>query len=131
MKIRRRYNDVFEGRTDPSAENLIFVSHMDQHGYIHYQFCSDPLKTNYKATETDLYEEFKRIDQNEIKLDMQTFGKGMVNVSEETIVINIPVPEEWTVTDLKYACKHNKVKGYTKMSKEQLVEAVKVILDHK
>lgn len=46
----------------------------------------------------------------------------------EPVTINIPSVEEWTITSLKYACKHNKVKGYTKMSREQLVEEVNGIL---
>ncbi|ENQ3106543.1 hypothetical protein SAMN04488168_101407 [Bacillus sp. 491mf] len=49
-------------------------------------------------------------------------------MSEETIVINIPPVEEWTMKDLKYVCKHNKIKGYTKMDREQLVQHVKEVI---
>lgn len=44
------------------------------------------------------------------------------------VTIKIPSPEEWTITDLRKTCKKNKVKGYTKMSREQLIEAVRQIL---
>lgn len=44
-------------------------------------------------------------------------------------VINIPGVEEWTLTSLRYTCKMNKVKGYTKMNKEELKKAVQKILD--
>lgn len=52
-------------------------------------------------------------------------------MSEETIVINIPPIEKWTMKELKYVCRHNKVKGYTKMEHKQLVQSVKEILGHK
>lgn len=51
-------------------------------------------------------------------------------MSEETITINIPPVEEWTLKNLKSVCKHNKVKGYTKMERKQLVQCVKKILGH-
>ncbi|WP_420974180.1 hypothetical protein [Bacillus thuringiensis] len=49
-------------------------------------------------------------------------------MSEETITINIPPVEEWTLKNLKSVCKHNKVKGYTKMEHKQLVQCVKKFL---
>ncbi len=49
---------------------------------------------------------------------------------EETIVINIPPVEEWPMKQLKSVCRYNKIKGYTKMNREQLVQHVKVILGH-
>lgn len=49
---------------------------------------------------------------------------------EETIVINIPPVEEWPMKQLKSVCRHNKIKGYTKMNREHLVQHVKVILGH-
>lgn len=49
-------------------------------------------------------------------------------MSEETIVINIPPVEEWTLRNLKSVCRHNKIKGYTKMERDQLVQCVKGIL---
>lgn len=51
-------------------------------------------------------------------------------MNEKTIVINIPPIEKWTMKELKYVCKHNKVKGYTKMERKQLVQCVKKILGH-
>lgn len=44
------------------------------------------------------------------------------------MVIRIPPVEEWTLKDLKYTCRHHKVKGYTKMSKDQLIIEVKKII---
>lgn len=52
-------------------------------------------------------------------------------MSEQTVIINIPPVEEWTITILRYACKNHKVKGYTKMDREQLIQHVKEILGHK
>ncbi|WP_179863179.1 hypothetical protein [Bacillus pseudomycoides] len=51
-------------------------------------------------------------------------------MSEKTIVINISPIEKWTMKELKYVCKHNKVKDYTKMERKQLVQCVKEILGH-
>ena len=45
------------------------------------------------------------------------------------ILINIPKVEDWTITDLRYTCKKNKIKSYTKMNKEQLINAVKKIIN--
>lgn len=47
---------------------------------------------------------------------------------EQPIVINIPAVETWPITHLRGACKRNKVKGYTKMDREQLITAVKQII---
>jgi hypothetical protein len=47
---------------------------------------------------------------------------------EEPVIIHIPSVEEWNITQLRYACKKNKIKGYTKMTKEQLIVAVENIL---
>lgn len=49
-------------------------------------------------------------------------------MDEKTVVINIPAVETWPITHLRGACKRNKVKGYTKMNRDQLVEAVKTIM---
>ena len=46
----------------------------------------------------------------------------------EKVIINIPAVESWNITQLRYTCKKNKVKGYTKMDKPQLIEAVKDII---
>lgn len=48
----------------------------------------------------------------------------------DTVNIKIPGVESWSMKDLKYCCKHNKVKGYTKMTKEQLVIEVKKIIEN-
>lgn len=48
---------------------------------------------------------------------------------EEEVIINIPAVELWTITDLKYTCKKNKVKNYTKMSREELIKNVKDIIE--
>ncbi|HDR7708212.1 TPA: hypothetical protein QCX89_000103 [Bacillus cereus] len=49
-------------------------------------------------------------------------------MSQETIVINIPPVEEWPLKQLKSVCRHNKIKGYTKMDREQLIKHVKEII---
>ncbi|HEY2493071.1 MAG TPA: hypothetical protein VGI33_09190 [Paenibacillus sp.] len=48
----------------------------------------------------------------------------------QAITINIPPVEKWTLRDLKSVCRHNKIKGYTKMSREQLIVHVREILGH-
>lgn len=49
-------------------------------------------------------------------------------MKEKPVIINIPSVDTWTLTSLRYACKKNKVKGYTKMNRNQLVEEVKAII---
>lgn len=49
-------------------------------------------------------------------------------IKGEAIIIQMPKVEDWAISHLRKACKKNKVKGYTKMTKEQLVEAVKQII---
>lgn len=51
-------------------------------------------------------------------------------IKGEAITIQMPKIEDWTISDLRKTCKKNKVKGYTKMTKDQLVEAVKQIIDN-
>lgn len=46
----------------------------------------------------------------------------------DKVSIRIPGIHEWSLSDLKKCCKKNGVKGYTKMSKEELQEAVKGII---
>ncbi|WP_215596143.1 hypothetical protein [Bacillus mycoides] len=48
----------------------------------------------------------------------------------QAITINIPPVEKWTLRDLKSVCRHNKIKGYTKMSRDQLIVYVREILGH-
>lgn len=47
---------------------------------------------------------------------------------KDVVTINIPAPEEWTMTQLKYTCQRHKVKGYTKMIRSELVVEVKKII---
>ena len=49
---------------------------------------------------------------------------------DEAVIIKIPSVEEWTTTQLKYTCRNNKVKGYTKMSRAQLIVAVKEVIEN-
>lgn len=48
-------------------------------------------------------------------------------VGEEKVTIKMPGVEEWTLTQLRHCCK-GKVKGYTKMNREQLIKEVKEII---
>lgn len=48
---------------------------------------------------------------------------------EKPVILNIPNVETWTMTDLKYTCKRNKVKGYTKMTKDELIVAVNGVIE--
>ena len=50
--------------------------------------------------------------------------------NEEPIIINIPSVDSWTITDLRYTCRRNKVKGYTKMDREQLIIEVRKIIQN-
>lgn len=50
--------------------------------------------------------------------------------SKKPIIIKIPKVSNWTITDLRYTCKNNKIKGYTKMNREQLISEVENIIDN-
>jgi hypothetical protein len=50
---------------------------------------------------------------------------------DEPIIIKIPSVKEWNVTQLRYACRKNKIKGYTKMNREQLIVVVERIIENK
>lgn len=54
--------------------------------------------------------------------------KDSIEIKGEAVTIKIPKVEEWTITSLRNCCKKNKIKGYTKMSKEQLVKEVENII---
>lgn len=55
-----------------------------------------------------------------------------ITVEGPPVVINMGSVEQWNITSLRYTCKQNKVKGYTKMSKDELViEVKKILADHK
>lgn len=49
-------------------------------------------------------------------------------MDEKPIVINIPPVEEWSLKELKSVCKHNKIKGYTKMDRVELIDHVRKII---
>ncbi|MCR8860369.1 hypothetical protein NQ113_24675 [Bacillus pseudomycoides] len=49
-------------------------------------------------------------------------------MSGKPVIINIPPVENWTIKNLKSVCRHNKIKGYTTMDRDQLVQCVKEIL---
>ncbi|MBY0129140.1 hypothetical protein H0177_02530 [Bacillus cereus] len=51
-------------------------------------------------------------------------------MEEQAITINIPPVEKWTLRDLKSVCRHCKIKGYAKMSRDQLIVQVREILGH-
>ncbi len=55
--------------------------------------------------------------------------KSYVVKNDEPVTIKIPAIEEWPISHLRRACQKNKVKGYSKMNKEQLVVEVKNIID--
>ena len=52
-------------------------------------------------------------------------------IGNEVIIIEVPGIENWTTKELKYTCKHNKVKGYSKMNRDQLIKQVKEIVGGK
>lgn len=49
-------------------------------------------------------------------------------MEEQAITINITPVEKWTLKQLKSVCKHNKIKGYTKMDRKELVQHVKEVI---
>lgn len=51
-------------------------------------------------------------------------------MSDKEVIINIPSVDTWTLKDLRYACKKNKIKNYTKMSREELVSAVTKLIEN-
>ena len=50
-------------------------------------------------------------------------------MNNKPIIIDMGKLEDWPITHLRYTCRKNKVKGYTKMSKVELVEEVRKIFD--
>lgn len=46
----------------------------------------------------------------------------------DIIKIKVPPVSQWTLTDLRRCCKKSKVKGYTKMNREQLINEVQKII---
>jgi|GEM_PF-3193542 len=56
------------------------------------------------------------------------FDTSSHEIKGEAVTIELPSLEEWPISHLRKACKKNKVKGYSKMSKEELVKAVRRIL---
>jgi hypothetical protein len=59
---------------------------------------------------------------------LHKIGVAGLMEGEEIVTINIPAVETWNITQLRYTCKKNKVKGYTKMKKPQLIEEVKKVI---
>lgn len=49
-------------------------------------------------------------------------------IKGDAITINVPAVKDWNITELRRCCKKNKVKGYTKMDKQQLANEVEKIL---
>jgi len=52
----------------------------------------------------------------------------MTEITTKEVNINIPAVDDWTLTDLRKCCRKNKVKGYAKFSREQLILAVKDVI---
>lgn len=50
--------------------------------------------------------------------------------NEETVIINIPPISEWSMAELRKFCKRNKVKGYLKMERKELVEKTTEIVEN-
>jgi hypothetical protein len=50
---------------------------------------------------------------------------------DKPVIISMGRLEDWPITHLRKACKKNKVKGYTKMSRSELVQEVRNILNSK
>ena len=52
----------------------------------------------------------------------------MTEIATKEVALNIPSVDDWTLTDLRKCCRKNKVKGYAKFSREQLILAVKDVI---
>lgn len=62
--------------------------------------------------------------------DLLIEGQDSILYSDSTpVTIHIPSVDSWTITDLRYTCRRNKVKGYTAMDREQLIEEVKKVIN--
>ena len=75
----------------------------------------------------------KKYDANESMLKwMNGIGNMELGkqeeIKEEPIIINMPSVDTWNITALRYTCRKNKVKGYTKMDREQLIIEVRKII---
>lgn len=51
-----------------------------------------------------------------------------IGMDDQTVIVSIPPVEEWPLKQLKSVCRHNKIKGYTKMDRKELVHHVKEII---
>ncbi|PDY91452.1 hypothetical protein [Bacillus toyonensis] len=51
-----------------------------------------------------------------------------IGMNDQTVIVSIPPVEEWPLKQLKSVCRHNKIKGYTKMDRKELVHHVKEII---
>lgn len=49
--------------------------------------------------------------------------------SDDVVIIEVPNIENWTIKELRYTCKHNKIKGYSKMSREQMIVQINEIIN--
>lgn len=50
MRVRRKYDALFEPIEHPSIENLIWVKYEDLKGFIHFEYCNDGTQQEYKMT---------------------------------------------------------------------------------
>jgi len=76
-------------------------------------------------------ETIKLSDICDFKAVSNVTGKVLTEIiiKDNSARINIPSVESWNITELRFACKRNKVKGYTKMSREELIVEVKGIIE--
>jgi len=58
MKVKRKYQELFENRTE---EELIYVWAEDLDGYILYEYCSDGTQQIYKMTPVELFRDYKMV----------------------------------------------------------------------
>lgn len=54
MKVRRKYNRLYENKGSPSIDNLIWVKYEDLNGIIHFEYCNDGTQQDYTMTPVEL-----------------------------------------------------------------------------
>ena len=63
--------------------------------------------------------------------DVITFLSDYPKQEGKPVIISMGMLEDWPISHLRRACQKNKVKGYTTMSKPELVQAIRDILKTK
>lgn len=60
MRVRRKYDALFEPIENPSVDNLIWVKYEDIKGVIHFEYCNDGTQQDYEMTPVE-FQEYRKV----------------------------------------------------------------------